>query len=82
MEEEKIIKKLLDHDEQLKFIRDNMVTKHELKGLSEGQDRMITILERLDQERVFTNEWIKRMERSTEEQQIEIKKIKQHLKIA
>jgi predicted nucleic acid-binding Zn-ribbon protein len=40
-----------------------------------GQDRIIKILERLDQERVFTTEWIRRIEG-------ELAKVKTHLGIA
>jgi len=45
---------------------DNMVTreefKHEVSKLVDGQDKMITILQRLDQERIFTNQRLKRVE--------------------
>ena len=39
-----------------------------------SQDRIITILDRLDQERLFTSNWVSRIES-------EIARIKTHLKI-
>ena len=80
--QEKIIEKLLDHDEKL----DQMATKTDLQELRHemlaGQDKMITILERLDQERVFTNQAIERLEHRVEENTKEIQTIKTQLKIA
>jgi len=79
MAEDKIIKKLLEHDDEfektrgeLKIFRDDVLS---------GQDRMMVILQRLDQERVFTNETIKRLEMSIKTQETEINKIKKLLKV-
>lgn len=51
MSNEKIIQKLLEHDEKLK----ELVTKVEFSGFRNevlvNQDKMMAILERLDQER-------------------------------
>lgn len=75
MDEEKIIEKLIIIEGKV----EKTVTKEEFNGFKEdyyrGQDKMITILERLDQERVFTNEKIKQLES-------EINQIKTHLQIA
>lgn len=94
MTDELILAKLADHNEQLEFIRENMVlreefyvelqkfsTKEELMAVKEelgeelsngidslrsemlqGQDEMITILKRLDQDRIFTVQRIERIE--------------------
>ena len=81
--------KLINHDGQLERIIINQV-KHEerldsidekLKKLDRfdevlaGQDKMISILDRVDQERVFTNEAIKRLEK-------DVARIKLHLHLA
>ncbi len=82
MNEEKVIQKLLEHDEQFDKIEeklDKMVTREEYL---QGQDEMMTILRRLDQERIFTAEWVKRIEKEVEQHGIEIAKMKQILKIA
>jgi len=47
-----------------------------------GQDQMIKILTRLDDERIFTVEWVKKIEREVEEQKAEIQKIKLRLQVA
>lgn len=82
MSEEKIIAKLLEHDEKI----ETLVTKPEFQEFRDevltGQDKMITILQRLDEERVFTNKWINDIEKKVEENKDEIKKLKLRLKIA
>jgi hypothetical protein len=76
-----VIGKLSEHDERL----DNLVTKVEFQDFKDkvltGQDKMMNILERLDQERIFTTAWVGRIEKEVEEHTREIKNIKQALKI-
>lgn len=82
MDEDRIINKLLEHDERLS----EMVTKGEFqefrREVTTANEKMITILERLDQERIFTAEWIKRIESDVERHSQEIARMKQVLKIA
>ena len=63
-----------------------MVTKEEFNqfrhDVLSGQDKMMTILTRLDQERIFTTEWIRRIEGDVERNKGEIKRIKERLAIA
>jgi hypothetical protein len=56
-----------------------MITKEEFGKLLDRQDQMITILKRLDEERVFTFEWIKRIEAKVKEQEEELKKQKEDI---
>lgn len=62
MSEDKIIEKLIHLNEKM----DNLVTKEEFSKfrneITNGQDKMITILQRLDEERVHTNKWIEGIE--------------------
>lgn len=51
MEESKIIKKLLEHDEQFVSIREEISQLR--REILQGQDEMMTILRRLDQERIL-----------------------------
>jgi uncharacterized protein YjgD (DUF1641 family) len=81
MPEEQIIQKLLEHDEQLEFIRENMATKGDFSRVLTQQEEMITILKRLDEERIFTVEWIKRIEKEVDDHRVEITKMKQLLKV-
>lgn len=81
MNEDKIISKLIEHDKKI----DEVVTKTEFAEFRDkvltGQDRMMNVLERLDQERIFTTAWVGRIEKEVEEHTREIKNIKQALKI-
>ena len=67
MAEDKILQKLGEHEVRLDRIERNMVTKDDLATLRDdilnSHDAQITILIRLDQERIFTNETIKRLQK-------------------
>lgn len=79
MPEDKIVKKLLEHDEEFAAIRQEIADLH--RETLQGQDEMIGILRRLDQERIFTTEWIRRNEIEAQKQQSEVLKLKEFLKI-
>ncbi len=73
MPEEKIIQKLLEHDEKFgqmdaKIDRNHTETLDKLDGI-------ITIVQRLDQERLFTFEYVKRLQK-------DVDKVKKILKIS
>ncbi|MBE0447375.1 MAG: hypothetical protein IBX64_04630 [Actinobacteria bacterium] len=67
-----ITRKLIDHDEQFVLVR------QEIAGLRQemlrGQDEMLTILHRLDQERISTYKWIKRVEEQGKKNSADIAK--------
>ena len=79
MSENKIINKLIEHDKRF----DQMIAKDEFGNfrneLLTNLDNMTAILEKLDQERVFTGEWVKRIEKQVEKNTQEIAKIRQSL---
>lgn len=75
MNEDKILQKLVEHDERLDRIEQSMATKADIRDLHTVMDRALNILDRLDQERLFTVEWVKRIENDVE-------KIKKHLHLA
>lgn len=81
MSEDKIIEKLLEHDEKLS----NMVTNDEFQKfrseMLQGQDTMVGILKRLDEERIFTHKWVKEIEYKVEENTRELQKLKLQLHI-
>lgn len=52
MNEEKIIKKLFEHDDRFEGL-EKEIGDFKRETL-DGQEQMITILKRLDQERIFT----------------------------
>ena len=72
---DRVITKLIEHDGELKNIKETMSTKEMMDELMRGQDKMIQILIRVDQERVFTNEKIRQLE-------TDVKLIKLQLQIA
>ena len=89
MDEDKVINKLLEHDDRL----DKLVTKADFfefkNGITKVQDEMLGILRRLDQERIFTNEVIRQMQEELRDQkkvserhETQIQRIKQQLQIA
>lgn len=75
MDEDKIILEILNLKADVKDIRETMATKNDIADLLAGQDKMIQILSRVDQERVFTNEKIRQLE-------ADVKTIKLQLQIA
>lgn len=79
--ESRIIKKLLKHDERLDRIEENMATKEDTNRITNGIDEILVIVKRLDQERIFTQEWIKRIEKEVKNNTKDIVKLKQVLKI-
>ena len=82
MEENKIINKLLEMDDRLQNIETSMLTKEDGRKITETLDHIVKMVGRLDQERIFTTEWVKRIERESESQRQEIFKIKQALNIS
>ncbi len=72
---DKITDKLLEHDETLKHIKEEMATRDDVDKILNGQDKMIQLFTRIDQERLFGNERMKRLE-------TDVKMIKQHLQLA
>ena len=82
MNEDKITQKLLEQDKQFDRIGEKLDKTLTREEYLQGQDEVMVILRRLDQERIFTAEWVKRIEREVKQHSIEIAKMKQVLKIA
>jgi len=80
--EDKILQKLFEHDSLLVEV----VTKsefHDFKNqVYHAQDEMLTMLRRLDEERIFSAAWVKRVEAEMETHRKDIAKIKEALKIS
>ncbi len=84
MQEDKVIKKLLEHDEQFRKI-DQLFS--DLEGNLENKfnsrfDQIMVILQRIDQERIFTQAAIRRIEDEQTDHRKQLKQIKKILKIA
>lgn len=79
MAEDIVLKKLEEHDKRFdKLENDFSSFRHEVLA---GQDKMTEILERLDQERIFTTAWVSRIEKEVEANTKEIARIKTALKL-
>jgi hypothetical protein len=75
MNEDKIINKLIEIDEKIGRMEENMATKGDVSRITDELDRQSVILKRLDEERHFTVEWVRRIE-------ADVDRIKTHLQIA
>lgn len=82
MNEDKIIKKLIEHDDRLERIEETMATKKGIDRVMNVLDEVLTINRRLDQERIFTNERIKHLEEDVRRNTKDIVKLKNILKVA
>lgn len=82
MDEDKIILKLIEHDEALKEIREHMFTKEESKQLFGALEDITTIIKTIREEQVFSIEWMKRMQDLVDRHEQELQKIKFQLKMA
>ncbi|MBI5135421.1 hypothetical protein HZA86_04295 [Candidatus Uhrbacteria bacterium] len=80
--EEKIIQKLIDHDEQLQFIRENMATSNDVRNMTGILEGIATITQKIQEDHTFGIEWIKRLQTPVERQEEDIRKIKMQLQIA
>lgn len=84
MDETKILQKLIEHDAKLDQIEDRfngIATKEDIHQINNSLDKAMVILQRLDQERIFTQEWIRGVEGEVERHSQEIQQIKQNLHI-
>lgn len=75
MNEDLMIKKLIILEQDVTVIKETIKKLDGWDNLISGQDKMIRILERLDQERVFTNQKINELEN-------DVQHIKKHLHLA
>ena len=82
MNEDQIIVKLIEHDERFNRLEEKMATKDDLRQVYNTLDAAMVILKRLDQERVFTAQWVSRIEQRVEEDHKEILRLKQVLNVA
>lgn len=75
MDEDRIINKLIEIDEKVNRMQEVMATKTDIAEINHRLDQQSVILKRLDEERLFTVEWIRRIESDVE-------RIKSRLQIA
>ena len=54
--------KVLEHDERLENIEENMATKDDIAGITTTLDKLVGLVKKKDQELVFINQRLKRVE--------------------
>ncbi len=72
----KVGMEVIKHTQMIEEIRKNMVTK-DIYGIL---DEIVRIVRKLDQERIFTIEWIERIESKVEKNTQDIEKNKEDIK--
>lgn len=78
---DKIIQKLIEQDEKIK----GLVTKMEFRDFAGKMtgilEDMATRVKRIDEDRVLTYQWVKRIEEKVEQHDAMLHQIKMHLKV-
>lgn len=94
MAEDKIIEKLLEHDQKFDVIQFEIKEMNQkLQTLTEKSDdnfrrsyeileELVTMVKKIQEDHVFALEWLKRLQDQLERQEQEIIRIKQQLKMA
>lgn len=82
MNENKIIQKLIEHDEALREIKENMATKADIRDIGVTLDKVMAILKKLDEERMSTVQWVQRVEDVVKGHSTAIKQIQEKLNVA
>jgi len=78
--EEKIIKKLLEHDDKFEEIHQEI--KSAKDELMDKMDQALTIMQRSETERISNTYRMDRMQSEIDENKLAIKKVKKVLKVA
>ena len=79
MADDIVLKKLEEHDRRFDKLENDFGGFR--REVLTGQDKIMEILERLDQERIFTTAWVARIEKEVEANTKEIARIKTALKL-
>lgn len=73
---DRLISKIVEHDERfnrleekIDHLKEGLPTKQEY---FDGQDKIMTVLNRLDQDRIFTHAWVRKIEEEVEQQKKQI----------
>lgn len=80
MNEDKIIEKLLEHDQKFEILEKKM--DDGFNKVNETLEQMVTIMKKIQEDHTFALEWLKRLQDQVEKQEQDIIKIKKQLKLA
>lgn len=82
MDEDKIISAVLQNREEIEVIKQNMVTKQEMREVRDILEGIATMVKKIDEDHTFAIEWLKRLQTQVERQEEDIRVIKLKLGIA
>ena len=82
MNDDLIIKKLLEHDERFDRWEEKMATKDDMREIKNTLDVIVTEIKKIRDDHVFAVEWLKRLQTQVEKQEDDIRQIKLKLQMA
>lgn len=81
MNEDKIIKEIIDLKEEVRDIREMMATKDDIRQIMSVLETLVTAVKKIQEDHVFAVEWLKRLQARVDQQDEEIRRIKLQLKM-
>ncbi|MBU0597025.1 hypothetical protein KJ641_03040 [Patescibacteria group bacterium] len=81
MDEDKVLQMLLKHEDDIQFIKENMSTKEDVRGIHDTLDRLVQLAERKDQEVTLHSFRLKEVTDILEQRSREIAMIKEKVGI-
>lgn len=76
MNEDKIVQEIITLKEDVRIIKETMVTKDDLHKNTDLLETIVTIVKKTQDDHVFSVEWLKRVQNQVDEQKEEIRAIK------
>lgn len=82
MNETEIVKNIIEVREDTADIRATMATKDDMTEIKDMLENIVTVAKRIQEDQLFSIEWIKRLQDKVDKQDEQIHQIKLHLKLA
>ncbi len=85
MNEDKVIQKLLEHDDRFERMEqklENTATRDELREIKTILESVAVDVKKIREDHLFVLEWMKRLQDKVDQQEEEIRRIKMQLKMA
>jgi len=71
-----IAEKIVDHDEQLQWIKENMATRADISNMTDTLDKLVKLSEKKDQELTFITHDMKKFDDRLEKVEHDVRKMK------
>lgn len=82
MDEDKVIKRIIKIEEDVKEIKETIVTKTDFETMMGSLDAVVKITKKISDEQTVQGDWLKRLQKNDEKQDSDIGRIKSRLKMA